>query len=544
VGQNVFKKAAAVSVLLFLPLILLLSPSAEVNAKKRFNMSYIYFGDSSEYLYLTENANGSLDEISPNYFNVDSDGKLVLTTALDTGFVKKMHEKGIKVVPFISNHWDIESGKKALENRKALTQDIADAVAEYDLDGINVDIEGLNEKYRSEYTDFVRLLRNKLPQGKTIAVSVASNPWGTEKGWQGSYDYEALSKYSDYLMIMAYDEHYGGSEPGPVAGAAFVESSIKYALKKVPKEKLVLGIPFYGRYWQNGASYGGYGISLRLAKELVAMYNGKAFYDKRAQSAMAVVTIKSTDPKPYVSGRKLQAGTYTIWYETDESIKYKLSLVQKYDLKGTGSWSLGQETPETWKYYRIWLNGHYFKDVQGHWAQEEIISAKESGFMKGISETLFAPDNQLTRAEAAAVLVRALSLEGAYAGGRSFTDTVRHWAEKEIEIARQNNLVLGTGNGKFEPDRPVTREEMAVMLDRLIKNGVWQNEGISYEDVDPGRNSWSYDSIIRLSGYGIFKGSPDGLFRPGDKTTRAQMAVLITRIQGAVENGNMDFIPG
>ena len=86
--------------------------------------------------------------------------------------------------------------------------------------------------------DFIRLLREKLPGDKILAVAVAANPYYTNSGWQGSYDYAELAKYSDYLMIMAYDESYETGPAGPVAGLPFVEKSILYALNLVRGEML------------------------------------------------------------------------------------------------------------------------------------------------------------------------------------------------------------------------------------------------------------------------------------------------------------------
>lgn len=155
-----------------------------------------------------------------------------------------MQNRGIKVVPFLSNHWDREKGIKALANRHSLSDQIVSSIVMYNLDGVNVDIENVTHLQREYYTDFVRLLREKMPEGKTLAVAVAPNPYGITTGWHGSYDYKSLAKYSDYLMIMAYDESYPGGPAGPVASYDFVEATIIKALTEVPKDKIVLGIPF------------------------------------------------------------------------------------------------------------------------------------------------------------------------------------------------------------------------------------------------------------------------------------------------------------
>ncbi|HHW31991.1 MAG TPA: glycoside hydrolase [Clostridiaceae bacterium] len=571
-------------------------------SEHKFNMSYIYFGNSNSYISLVSATRNSLHEVSPNYFDLDFNGNLVLN-AIDIHFINEMHNKGIKVVPFLSNHWDYIKGKAALNNRANLAAQIANAIETYDLDGINVDIENLTEKERNDYTDFVRMLNEILPPEKTIAVAVAPNPYWSNKGWQGSYDYANLAKFSDYLMIMAYDEHYQGGYPGPVASLPFVEKSIIYALERVPKEKIVLGIPFYGRYWKNGTSYGGYGISNYRVDELINSYNGKVVLDQASYSAKAVITIKNNDVKPYVLGRKLDAGTYTIWYENEESIRAKLELVRKYDLKGTGSWSLGQESYGTWDYYKLYLNGYTHRDIGGHWAQDYIMSIIDKGWMKGISNNSFAPNAALTRAEAAVILVRALKLQEKnkseeiisyeykteksktteyeaaenktienrtieyeaveYKGIKiksiesktndsnstenqienqvneskaAFGDISGHWASKEIQIAAENGLIIGREDGKFYPDDTVSRQEMAVMLDRILElPDIEDNKNSNglinpYKDITRKKYPWSYDSILKLTSHSIFTGDLKGNFLPLDNITRAEMATLMYRI--------------
>ncbi|UCZ54997.1 hypothetical protein LGQ02_09845 [Bacillus shivajii] len=84
----------------------------------RFNMSYLYFGSPDNYINLVNRTNDSLKMVSPNYFDVDRNGNLVWTGTYRKAFVDEMHSRGMKVVPFLANHWDIEAGQNAFKNVK------------------------------------------------------------------------------------------------------------------------------------------------------------------------------------------------------------------------------------------------------------------------------------------------------------------------------------------------------------------------------------------------------------------------------------------
>lgn len=324
-----------------------------------FNMSYLYFGNTKSYISQIDKTQGNLSLVSPSYFDINADGSLKITTQYDSTFVKEMHNRGIKVVPFLSNHWDRTIGRAALSNREKLTTQIADFIIKNNLDGIQVDIENTTEIDRDAYTDLVKQLREKLPSDKEVSVAVAANPNGWTKGWHGTYDYKELAKYSNYLMVMAYDESYEGSPEGPVASYGWVERSIQYALKQgISPDKIVLGIPFYGRYWKEGEATGGTGISNVRVDELLSKYGGTVVFDEATKSPKATVTIKQGDPVTTFAGKTLAPGTYKIWYENSDSIAAKFDLIHKYNLKGSGSWSLGQESTAIWQNYRAWMSNN------------------------------------------------------------------------------------------------------------------------------------------------------------------------------------------
>lgn len=506
----------------------------------KFNMSYIYYGNADYFAQQVSNTRGALNEVAPDYFSLDASGNLVLTPHLSSNFVQNMHSAGVLVAPYLTNDWDQAKGKAALNNRDKLSSDIANAVSQYNLDGVNVDIENVTPNERSAYVDFVRLLRSKLGSGKIISVAVAANPYGTTSGWAGSYDYAGLSQYCDYLMIMAYDESYYGSPAGPVASIGVAEKSVKYALSVVSKDKIVLGLPFYGRIWSaSGGAPNGYGISNSRVETLIRDYNGTVVFDKTSKAACATITVNATDTKPIVGGQALSAGTYKIWYSNEQSLKAELELVTKYDIKGTGSWSLGQESGNTWDYYKLWLNGCTFDDIQNSWARDYILAAYMNKWMNGVSTEVFAPDAPMTRAEAATILVRMLSLTPEINNTYGFDDCKGSWAEAYIDTARKYNIVSGIGNNTFSPDSPVTREEIAVMLNNILG---YSSEGAisAFVDVTEENNSWSYGSISALSEKAIITGYSDGSFKPRNNVTRAEMTAMTTRIDSTQLNNRMN----
>ncbi len=495
---------------------------ARVGANERYAMSYVYYGSGEAQIESVSDSMDTLSVVSPSYFNLTYDGSLSLEN-ISKSFIETMHKGGIRVVPFLSNHWDRQKGIHALHNRENLAKEIAKAVDTYNLDGVNVDIENVTEQERDAYTQFLQLLRKMLPADKEVSVAVAANPWGSKKGWQGSYDYESLAKVCDHLFVMAYDEHYQGGEAGPVASLSFVEKSIQYALKCAPAEKIVLGIPFYGRIW--GGELYGYGISMQRIEDIKNKYKTDIYYDSESMTPQMRFFIRNGETAPIIGGKKLTAGEYTIHYENADSIKAKLSLVSKYGLKGAGNWSAGQESADVWEYYELWLNGRYFSDIHDSFAKDAVLRVTEDGMMQGQGEGVFRPDARLTRAEAAVICTRLFKLSK---GTKKFVDVPEgYWAQKEIAMVENAKIMVGYPDGTFRPEEPVSRAEMSVLLSRMIESS-YKGENY-YTDVS--EEYWAKEEIIALSQMGILSGYPDKTFRPDNKINRGETAVILERIK-------------
>jgi spore germination protein YaaH len=526
---------------LFVPLIFL-QQSVTNGQTGMFNMSYLYFGSLSSYVNQVEKTNGSLTVVSPNYFDISKEGQLVTTWRLQTSFISEMHKRGIKVVPFLANHWDATAGINGLNNREVLAQDIAAAIEKYSLDGIHVDIEGVGHSYRDAHTDFIRLLRQYISKDKEVSVAVAANPNGWKTGWHGFYDYNGLGQHSDYLMIMAYDESWESPDSpiGPVSSVSFFERSIQFAINQgVPKHKIVAGLPFYGRIWKTDGvtlenkRITGMGLSSTRVQPLISQFNGKISFDENKQSPFATFTIPN-EQSAFIGSTKLTQGNYIIWFENEQSIRAKLKLPKQYGIKGTGSWALAHETPETWTYYSQALNQflHTFKDIKNHWAEADISEINKKGWMFGVTSTSFEPEDNLTRAQAAVIISRTLGLKPNGENQVHFNDIESNWAKNEIQLVAQHGFMNGMNSDTFGGNVALTREQFAVILDRiLLKLNKVQPEvsaaSLPFKDIPP--NRWSKESIVRMNQIGVINGVTATLFNPTHTLTRAQMAVMMNR---------------
>jgi spore germination protein YaaH len=496
------------------------------------SLTYLYGGTTATYLKRMEKTGDCINIVSPDYYETTETGGvggIKYTKLPDPVLISEMHAKNIPVTPFVSNHWNRDQARAMLKYRTASATWLAASVAEYGLDGLDIDIQNINEADRANFVEFIRILREKLPEDKTLTVCVAPNPYNTNVGWQGGYDYAALSKYCDHIFMMTYDESYDGGPPGPVSSYKFIEDSIKYGLKYVPKNKLMMGIPFYGRYWSDSVK--GAAWTINDIEWLVEQTNAKTWYDEANECARATIVVGKDDNITSWGGKKIAAGTYDVWYENARSYEKKLKLLQQYELKGVGSWALGQEPSWVWSKYAGWILGMPFTDIAGIWSQSYIISLSRDGVMSGFPDGTFRPSGTLTRAEAAVILCRLAGITPDASNPR-FNDMRGHWAQGFVEAARRFGLVSGVSSTEFQPDRPVSREEFSVLASNYINiDESFDMNETPFSDVSKEDNSWSIAAIMKLYENDVIAGFPDGTFGPKRTLTRGEAAAIATRVQ-------------
>lgn len=495
------------------------------------SLTYLYGGTSAIYENNISRTRGNLDIVMADYFHIDANGNAAITKTPDTLFIQARQREGIRVTAFVSNHWSRDYARKAMAKRSSVAATLVGWVKQYGLDGLDVDIENLTEADKNSFTDFIRILRQTLPAGKYLSAAVAANPSKLTTGWHGQYDYAELGRLCDAMLFMTYDQSYESSPAGPVASYEFTEKSITEALKYVPKEKIFMGIPFYGRYWaslNNGGKVTGKAFTVADIDVITKHYASRVWYDDKNHCARASVTVKSTDPAVGLwGGKKLEAGTYDIWYENERSYAERMSLCKKYNIAGIGSWALGQEPERIWTGYRLWAGGVPFTDLGGHWGEEAMAELYEQGILSGVGDGLCAPDATVTRAEICVLLCKLLGIQKADPSSAP-AEIKNHWAAPYLWAAIRVGLLKGDGVS-YRPGDPVTRAELAAFCYKglHVPNTIDYSQSF-FPDVAP--SMWFNNAIVTLRVFSVMSGSTGGLFRPYSGATRAEAASVIYKM--------------
>lgn len=173
-----------------------------------------------------------------------------------------------------------------------------------------------------------------------------------------------------------------------------------------------------------------------------------------------------------------------------------------------------------------------FTDVAaGAWYEQAVEEVAEMGLMSGVSDTLFLPDGTVTRATVAVVLWRMDGRPAAQSAGHFPDVPAESWYAAAADWACEAEIIIGTDKGLFNGDSPVTRQELAVMLSRYdAYHGQAMAEGALALYSDAGQvASWAEEGMAHAVGMGLLEGA-DGKLSPKDTTTRAQMAVILQRM--------------
>ena len=318
-----------------------LESQKQINGKVSMVWDYVY-----EYADITDRSGTTIqgvNVVSPTLFTLVNEGKGKIHENVgesEKKYIEWAHSNGYKVWPSIANNTYIETTSEIMRDyklRQNLIENIVSLVVKYNLDGINIDFEYMHDEDKDLFSRFIIELKPRLNEiGAVLSVDVTA-PDGSEE-WSMCYDRYTIGRVADYIVFMAYDQ-YGqySNEAGTTAGYNWVKANLEKFVGQegVDSSKIVLGIPFFSRVWEekDGELVSKEPINMNKIQNIVPENASKTWDD---------------DLKQYYIEFEKDGITYKIWAEDEESIKAKLSLIDEYNLAGAAYWMKDMETDSIW----------------------------------------------------------------------------------------------------------------------------------------------------------------------------------------------------
>jgi spore germination protein YaaH/peptidoglycan/xylan/chitin deacetylase (PgdA/CDA1 family) len=296
----------------------------------------------------------SLNVIFPEWLFIDTLTH-TLQTKIDSAGFAMMRKKNLRIMPMLTNYNSFKRPKADFDGallhdilnnpdkRKSFINMLTDTLSYYKLDGINIDFEELQEKTSGPLTSFQKELYESLhAKQMTVTMDVAVH--------NNDYDYEKLSDYNDYIILMAYDQFNDASGAGPVSSQKWIEEAVDWTAKKIDPDKIILGIAGYGYDWvtdeegKTSVRNITYDDAINLAKIKNAVVDfDNDTYNLHFQYSGLETKNDSTD--------ELETKRHVVWF-TDAATTFNvLRFSDEYATAGSALWRLGSEDERMWNFY-------------------------------------------------------------------------------------------------------------------------------------------------------------------------------------------------
>jgi len=280
-------------------------------------------------------ASSAVNTLSPRWFFLGKSGGLDDYT--DPSLLTWAHQRGKKVWAMVGNRSDMANTHLMLSASSTRAQFIAklsDAVKRYGMDGMNIDFENVDPQDRETLTLFIKELSASLSKLKAVLSVNVSPDLGTD--WTEAFDYSALGRSADYLVLMGYDEHWSGApEAGSVSSLPWLESGLRKLLSRIPASKTILALPFYTRDWITNVK-GVHSSDWSLIDQ-----NGLL-------QANRLKPVWNETLGQYTAEYRQNGAQHSLWIEDGRSLTRKIKLGEAHSIAGYGYWYMGGESADMW----------------------------------------------------------------------------------------------------------------------------------------------------------------------------------------------------
>jgi cellulose synthase/poly-beta-1,6-N-acetylglucosamine synthase-like glycosyltransferase/spore germination protein YaaH/peptidoglycan/xylan/chitin deacetylase (PgdA/CDA1 family) len=276
-----------------------------------------------------------LNLIIPEWMFIDPNADTVYTN-VDARAFAVMKKAGVNIMPILSNNFKEtfrgDAVKRIVNNptkRERLINDVLKILKQDNFIGVNVDFEDLEQTNDEAFISFQKELYQRL-HANHLLVTQDVIPFN------GDYDYQQLAKYNDYLFVMAYDQFSSDTKPGPVAEQKWIEAAIDEATKKIPSQKMILGIGSFGYDWPAGAR--AENVTFQQALTKAKEHNATIDYDNDTYNLH--FNYKDDDGRPH-----------DVFFTDAATAFNSMRFAVEAGLSGTAVWRLGSEDYRIWDFY-------------------------------------------------------------------------------------------------------------------------------------------------------------------------------------------------
>jgi spore germination protein YaaH len=270
------------------------------------------------------------------YFSCDVNSKGRININIKPPKLPKLDGKRRKVHIVISELENYSLMQRVLRSDSSLRDYLIDDILEVaeKFDGVQIDFESVPFGSAADFHKFLSIIKLGLDNGKILSVALPPR----RRSVPGDpYDYKKISEIADRVYVMAYDQHWSTSNPGPVASLSWCRDIVRYAAKTIPESKLVMGIPLYGRAWYDRNS-----SCAIMAKHVPILLNRK--------TAISQWTFEYGLKISFSDSRDI------IFYDDIQALREKFFLYKRY-VDSIGFWRLGMEERALWN--EISLNKNF-----------------------------------------------------------------------------------------------------------------------------------------------------------------------------------------
>jgi peptidoglycan/xylan/chitin deacetylase (PgdA/CDA1 family) len=310
-------------------------------SRKPLSVGFFVNWDDSSLASLQQNIN-SLDWVIPEWIRLSGNDASPLALDIDQTAVELIQNEkpDMRVLPLLQNYkneeWDPTAIKKSLAtpaDRQKVIAALLKVIDQYKFGGITIDIEEVPESDQLELFEFMKELHEQFqPRGLLVAQTVPfDNP---------DWNYKAFSTVNDYLMLMAYDQHWATSEPGPISGQAWYEEVLKRRMAELSPAKTIIIFGNYGYDWVQGEKEA---VDVTFQQAVLAA--------KESLDDPSDIQFDPQEKNPHFEYTEDDGKDHNVWFLDAVTAFNQIRLAQNYKVGGLALWRLGSEDPSLWKIF-------------------------------------------------------------------------------------------------------------------------------------------------------------------------------------------------